>query len=112
MPRQYIITAALIAGVLSANRLASRAEEVPSFRRDSDRNGTFINCSIISGCNGLCSAGDCNRDGRVTVDEILLCINIVLGTQPAERCQPVEAPDRVDISFLTAAVDNLLNGCR
>jgi hypothetical protein len=52
--------------------------------------------------------GDCNRDGRVSVDEIQLSVNIVMGAAPFDRC---DALGELNISALTAAVANLLNGC-
>ena len=58
------------------------------------------------GCAGC--PGDCNQDGRVTIDELLLCVNIALGTTPRDWCA-LATP--VDIRFITSAVSHSLNGC-
>lgn len=54
-------------------------------------------------------AGDCNRDGRVTVSEVLRGVALALGTGalpcPAYRSGPVT------IDQLVAAVDHALDGC-
>ena len=53
--------------------------------------------------------GDCNGDGEVTVDELLVGVNIALGTQPTDSCPAFEATVTIDV--LIAAVNNALNDC-
>jgi len=57
--------------------------------------------------------GDCNADGRVTVDELITAVGILLGTAPASDCSSVachgDAPVTVDC--LVAAVNAALLGC-
>jgi hypothetical protein len=64
----------------------------------------------------LC-VGDCNGDGRVTVDEILTGINIALGNTPVSACPAFNCPPCTVSSCLPGvdcfleAVDNALEGC-
>lgn len=61
---------------------------------------------------GLC-AGDCNSDGEVVINELVLAVSIALGTQPLASCSQCDL-DRdgvVTISELIRAVDSGLNGC-
>ena len=59
-------------------------------------------------------AGDCNGNGAVAVNELVLGVNIALGNQPASACPPFDADrdDRIAINELIAGVSNLLAGCR
>lgn len=61
----------------------------------------------------LC-VGDCNGDGTVTVDEILLAVNMALtGASPAIACPSLDANNdgAVTIDEILAAVSNALAGC-
>jgi hypothetical protein len=64
----------------------------------------------------LC-VGDCNGDGRVTVDEILTGINIDLGNTPVSACPAFSCPPCTVLSCLPGveclleAVHNALDGC-
>jgi hypothetical protein len=57
--------------------------------------------------------GDCNGDGRVTVDEIVLAINIALGRTPLSSCPAADAnnDNTLSIDELTGAVGHALNDC-
>ena len=54
--------------------------------------------------------GDCSGDGMVAINELILLVNIALGSAPADQC-PVDCRDGVDISCLIRAVNNALSGC-
>lgn len=56
--------------------------------------------------------GDCNRDGRVTVDELVRGVNLALGAPTAE-CPTFDrnADGLVTIDELVGAVNSALNGC-
>jgi len=57
--------------------------------------------------------GDCNGNGVVTVNELIIGVNIALGNAPVTAC-PAFDPNhdgRVGINELIAAVNNLLYGC-
>ncbi|MEO8603701.1 MAG: hypothetical protein ABI629_14100 [bacterium] len=56
--------------------------------------------------------GDCGNTGQVTVADMVLGVNIVLGEQPASACPAFQnAAGNVDIAQLIAGVNNVLNGC-
>jgi hypothetical protein len=57
--------------------------------------------------------GDCNFDGNVTIDELILGVNIALETSPTQACPPIDANNdaAVTIDELVSAVIAALNGC-
>ena len=60
--------------------------------------------------NGQCPCvGDCNGDGRVTVDEILTMAKIALGSAPCSACDAATCPMTID--QIIKAVNNALKGC-
>ena len=61
-----------------------------------------------SGC-----VGDCNEDGVLTIDELILCADIALRARSVEACPLADANEdgRVAIDEVVQAVDNTLNGC-
>lgn len=61
---------------------------------------------------GLC-VGDCNKDGVVSIDELLVGINIALGNMMPNQCPTFDenGDGSVTVDELLAAVDAALNGC-
>ncbi len=60
--------------------------------------------------------GDCNGDGRVTVDEILILINIALGDLPTDTCPALSGDCCPPLSGIVCncaivAASNALHGC-
>ena len=57
--------------------------------------------------------GDCGRDGAVTVDEILLAVNVALGTASVDVCTvaDVNHDQLITVDEILQAVNNALNGC-
>ena len=57
--------------------------------------------------------GDCNVSGKVTIDELLVLINIDLGNQPVSACRAGDAnhDGQITIDEILTAVNNALNGC-
>ena len=58
-------------------------------------------------------AGDCNQNDAVTIDDLLLAVNIAVGLRAADDCAVVDT-DRsstVEINELIAAVRSALDGC-
>ncbi len=57
--------------------------------------------------------GDCNGDGRVSIDEIVIGITIALGDATVNECPAFDAnaDGAVTVDELLAAVDAALNGC-
>ena len=58
--------------------------------------------------------GDCNRDGRVDVSELVLGTNIALTLAPASACEEIDcrATGTAPIDCLTRAVRAALEGCQ
>ena len=54
--------------------------------------------------------GDCNGDGMVTIDEIIVMVNIALGDKPISAC-PQGTRGSVTIADIIMAVNNALLGC-
>lgn len=54
--------------------------------------------------------GDCNRNGRVTIDEVVHGVDIALGNAPVSGCTPFDrvADGRVNVDELLRGVGNLL----
>jgi hypothetical protein len=57
--------------------------------------------------------GDCDVDGDVTVDEILVMVNIALGDADIALCQAADADGNgaVTVDEIVAALSNALEGC-
>lgn len=56
--------------------------------------------------------GNCNGDGEVTIDELLVLVNVALGNAQASAClRGVPSGAKVDIALIIRAVNNALNGC-
>ena len=62
--------------------------------------------------SGVC-AGDCGGDGEVTVNELIVGVNIVLGTAALPQCMSFDAntDGAVTVNELIGAVNHALNGC-
>ena len=60
---------------------------------------------------GPALVGDCNKDGRVSIDELIRGVNISLGGTPVSECTPFDRiPDgRVTIAELVRGVGNSLS---
>jgi hypothetical protein len=57
--------------------------------------------------------GDCNDDGQVTVDEIILLVNIALGTTDISECTAgdFDGGGEITVDEIVAAVNIALDGC-
>ncbi len=73
-------------------------------------------CSLIAGAR-LCGAqpcvGDCNGDGEVTIDELIIGVDVALDMLPLSACPTLDTDmdGAVSIGEVVAAVGNALNGC-
>jgi hypothetical protein len=58
-------------------------------------------------------AGDCNSDGSVTIAELVLCVNMALGSAAEDACMACDAngDGSIAINEIIAAVSAALNGC-
>jgi len=61
----------------------------------------------------LTCAGDCNGDGEVTVDEVIVGVNIALGVTAANVCPAFDPSDdgQVTVDEILLAVNRALTGC-
>ncbi|MDX2169070.1 MAG: hypothetical protein SF182_18525, partial [Deltaproteobacteria bacterium] len=78
--------------------------------------GLGILAGTVAGCTDDCveaCAGDCNGSRTVTVDEIVIGVNLALGLQVASACDAVDLDEdgAVTVNELVGAVSALLNGC-
>ena len=56
--------------------------------------------------------GDCSGVGTVAIDDIIVLVNIVLGTAQASACpHGIPTGTSVDVSLIIRAVDHALSGC-
>ena len=58
-------------------------------------------------------AGDCNEDGAVSIDDLVLTVNVGLGVMPMTDCTSADSDSnqRVDIDEMVHAVQNSIRGC-
>ncbi len=80
----------------------TRTVPSPTSTRTSTPNPTFATC-----------AGNCDEGSEVTVDELILGVNIALGRSPLSLCMLFDSDDdrQVSINELTRAVSNSIYGC-
>jgi Ca2+-binding EF-hand superfamily protein len=57
--------------------------------------------------------GDCDGDGAVSINELVLAVNISLGAPPLSACRAIDRNQSgtVTIDELVAAVNSAANGC-
>lgn len=58
-------------------------------------------------------AGDCDRDGTLSIDELITGVATALDLLPIDDCTALDADKsgRITIDKLVAAVDAALHGC-
>lgn len=58
-------------------------------------------------------AGDCNGDAEVTVNEILLLVDVALGNASVAACEvgDLNGDGEIEVNEILAAVNSALNGC-
>lgn len=74
--------------------------------------GLILVAGITSAARASC-VGDCNNDGEVSIDEILLSVNIALGSAPMVNCPAADRnlDNEVTVEEILAAVNAALTGC-
>jgi len=56
--------------------------------------------------------GDCDRGGAVTINELIILVNVALGSALSSACpHGVPGGAEVNIALLIQAVNHALNGC-
>lgn len=86
---------------------------VPSNDPDeSPKLATLTGDGVAVATPGPC-VGDCNGGGDVTVDELILCVNIALGNATVDACRNCDSRGDgvVTVDELVSAVNAALNGC-
>lgn len=78
--------------------------------RNDDRGGRDVLYPALPGPPPEC-AGDCNGDGLVEIDELVLAVRILLGEAAAEECPAFGEDGRVDAERLRLVVGRALAGC-
>jgi hypothetical protein len=78
--------------------------------RNDDRGGRDVLYPALPGPPLEC-AGDCNDDGLVEIDELVLAVRVLLGEAVAEACPAFGEDGTVDAERLRLAVGRALAGC-
>jgi hypothetical protein len=75
--------------------------------------GTVVQILLDDTAGAPACAGDCNGDGIVAINELLLGVNIAIDLQPVTQCSvfDTDGSSSVEINELIAAVRNALDGC-
>ncbi|GIW44316.1 MAG: hypothetical protein KatS3mg077_1598 [Candidatus Binatia bacterium] len=93
-----------------ASSVRYRVTAVDGFGKESPASAAIEVTGILpaSGCTG-----DCNEDGSVTIDELLLGVNIALELKPLVECSALDAnhDGQVTIEEILRAVGQALTGC-
>ncbi len=73
---------------------------------------TLLASLVATPAQAACT-GDCGGDGQVTVDEILVGVNIALGTAAPAACGAMDANSdgQVTVDEVVGALNGALNGC-
>lgn len=68
---------------------------------------------LVSGSSRAQCVGDCDLDDTVTVDEIVVMVNVALGLTPAGACAAGDADESgtITVDEILTAVSNALAGC-
>ena len=74
--------------------------------------GTDCGTTCACGGGGSCT-GDCNGDGQVTVNDLIIAVNVALGNAPVSQCTAIDTngDGQVSVNELIQAVNSALNGC-
>lgn len=93
----------------------------PGSACDKDEDCRSAMCSARAPATGVCLSGmtngncggDCNEDGAITVDEILLIIQIGLGEATLGVCESADRSEdgQITVDEIIMAVDIALDGC-
>jgi hypothetical protein len=97
---------------IESHREPSAPDRVQSDAIDAGGAGVKLDEDVLAFRPPRC-AGDCNFDRRVSIDELLLGVNMVLENAPHVACPPVDAnlDGAVTVNEVIASVRAALNGC-
>ena len=74
---------------------------------------TLVLLVLLAPLPALACPGDCDGDGTVVINELIVGVEIALGSAGVDRCAAadVDGNGQVEIQELIAAVDADLSGC-
>src|SRR5215470_12217546 len=73
--------------------------------------GTLCTLLAVAPAGAVC-VGDCDGTNGVEINNLILGVNIALGTQPVSACEAfADARGEVHIAQLIMGVNNALTGC-
>jgi hypothetical protein len=93
--------------------IGDRAAIDQTANRDTDRSRVSVQDGQVTvGEAGPCT-GDCDGDDMVAINELIIGVNIALGSRPVSACPIFDAGSdgQVEINELISGVVNALNGC-
>jgi len=96
-------------GLVTADFNDDGKPDLAAANADADDVTVFLNTSgAVSPC-----VGDCKNDGEVTVDDLIIMVNIANGASPIADCLAGDAngDGMITIDDIIIAVSNALNGC-
>src|SRR5215467_15031109 len=67
---------------------------------------------LVASAQSTCT-GDCDGSGMVAINELILCVNVALGSSQLNTCEACDAngDGMVSINELIGAVNNALQSC-
>lgn len=76
-------------------------------------NGTLAVSLVLPTPTPARCVGDCNRDGSVTINELLIMVNVALGSASPSACESgdVDGDGAITVTEIIAAVNRVLAGC-
>src|SRR5262249_44838332 len=79
---------------------------------DGTEMAAFTGAIRVAAPTAICG-GDCNGDGRVTIDELLAAVDIALGRSSIDACTAIDADhdQHASIAEIVRAVVAILDGC-
>ena len=110
----YTCTVAIAANAAPGMYMLSNSSESALDANMQQLAGTGTNGTITVVAPALACVGDCNADNAVSVDEIMVGVNINLGRQALDVCPAIDrdGDGAVSIDELILAVRGSLEGCQ
>jgi hypothetical protein len=73
----------------------------------------MLSLALVPARAGAVCAGDCGSSGTVTIDKLIVMVNIALGRTALSSCEPgdVDGSGQITVDEIIMAVNNALNGC-
>ncbi len=96
------------AGIVGVDLNKDQKIDIATVGQDTQTVSVLLNETQLAAC-----VGDCAGDGEVTVDELLIMVNIALGSAQVDTCLAgdKDGNGEVTIDEILLSVNNALNGC-